>query len=268
MPSALHLHILASGSKGNAALVEGPEGTVLIDCGLSRRELLNRMSSLHLDLNNLKAVFLTHEHSDHTSGIPVFMKHTNVPLFATAGTMAARKSLTNIAFEAIEDEDEITIAGMHIQVFPTSHDVADPIGFKFDTGNDSVGYCTDTGILTQQAQKHLYNARILALEANHDQDMLKRGPYPSFLKARIAGSSGHLSNNQASEALSTLVGESTQTIVAMHLSQENNRPGLAVQALAQSVNAEPDDKLFHRAHTTDGKLSILAAGQDRPLSIW
>ena len=102
---------------------------------------------------------------------------------------------------------------------------ADPIGFKFDTGNDSVGYCTDTGILTQQAQKHLYNARILALEANHDQDMLKRGPYPSFLKARVAGSSGHLSNNQASEALSILVGESTQTIVAMHLSQENNRPG-------------------------------------------
>lgn len=268
MPFALHLHILASGSKGNAALVEGPEGTVLIDCGLSRRELLNRIRSLQLDLDNLKAVFLTHEHSDHASGIPVLMKHVHVPLFATAGTMAARKSLANMPFETIVHDDEVDIAGLHIQIFPTSHDVADPIGFRFDTKTDSIGYCTDTGVLTQQAQNCLYSTRILALEANHDQNMLKHGPYPSFLKERVAGSSGHLSNKQAADALSTLIDGRTQTVVAMHLSQENNRPGLAVQTLAEPVHAEPDDKLFHKAHTSDGKLSILTAGQDRPLSIW
>lgn len=268
MSCALHLHILASGSKGNAALVEGPEGMVLIDCGLSRRELLHRLSSLGLDMDKLRAVFLTHEHSDHVSGIPVLMKHAHVPLFATAGTMAARKSLADIAFEAVGHEDEVDVAGMHVQIFPTSHDVADPVGFRLSAGGDSIGFCTDTGVLTSQAMRCLYDARILALESNHDQDMLKRGPYPSFLKARVAGSSGHLSNVQAAEALDTLVSGRTEAIVAMHLSQENNRPGLAVQALADPVNAKPDDKLFHKAHTANGKLSILASGQDRPMSIW
>ncbi len=264
----IHLHVLASGSKGNATLVEGPEGFVLVDCGVSYKALRERAAELGLDLGRVCAVVVTHEHGDHTKGLPVLAKHFNGPMYATAGTVGARKDLIGLPFTLVDHSCELELAGMRVRAFPTSHDVADPMCFRFETDDDAVGYCTDTGVLTPEAAEALFGVRVLALESNHDPKMLATGPYPGYLKERVGREHGHLSNEQAAEALRDLVDEDTETVVAMHLSQENNRPSVCVRTLAAAVGAEAADAIWSEARTPDGLLTICAAGQDRPMTIW
>ena len=270
MTPEIHLHVLASGSKGNAAVVEGPEGSVLVDCGISRRALLGRAEELGVDMGRVVAVVLTHEHSDHVGGLSVFCNRFDGPLFATAGTVAARRYLAELPFELVGHADEIELAGMRVRTFPTSHDVADPIGLRFSTGDDALGFCTDTGELGEEALEALAGVRILALESNHDERMLATGDYPAYLKARVSGPCGHLSNAQAAVALRRLVGPDTETVVAMHLSQENNRPSVCVRTLADAVGAEVGAGEDGRpeARTADGRLTICCAAQDWPLSVF
>ncbi len=268
MEAKIHLHILASGSRGNACIVEGPEGSVLIDCGISRRELFSRADTLGVDVSRVQALLLTHEHSDHVAGVTVLCNHDEFGLYATAGTIAARNYLSNLPFNLVEAGDTIGIAGMAVRIFHTSHDVADPVGFRFECSGDALGYCTDTGMLTSEAYESLAGCRILALESNHDIGMLEHGPYPAFLKSRVRSKGGHLSNDQAAEALSELVTDDTEAIVAMHISEKNNRPSIAVRALAKAVGAEAANSTFTEARTPDGHLSICAAAQARPLSVW
>lgn len=268
MTPEIHLHILASGSKGNAILVEGPDGMVLVDCGISRKCLLERALELGVSVSDVRAVLVTHEHSDHVSGLSVFARRFAGPLFATAGTVAARSYLLELPFELVGHSDVLELAGMRVHCFPTSHDVADPMCFRFETEHDAVGLCTDTGVLTDEAYEELYGVRILALESNHDVRMLATGRYPGFLKQRVGGRFGHLSNAQAAEALGELVGPNTEVIVGMHLSQENNRPSLAVRALAEAVGAEAANTTFTEARTPDGRVSVCVASQDVPISVW
>lgn len=268
MTPEIHLHVLASGSKGNAAVVEGPEGSVLVDCGISRRALLARAAELGLDMGEVRAVLLTHEHSDHVGGLTVFCNHFEGELVTTAGTAAARPYLSALPFTIVGHADSLELADMRVQAFPTSHDVADPMGFRFSTRDDALGFCTDTGELGPEALAALAGVRILALESNHDERMLATGPYPGYLKARVAGRTGHLSNAQAADALGSLVGEDTETVVAMHLSQENNRPSVCMRTLAGAVGAEAANDAFTEARTPDGRLSLCCAAQDWPLTIW
>ena len=270
MTPQIHLHVLASGSKGNASIVEGPEGSVLVDCGISRRALMGRAEELGVDVSRVVAVILTHEHSDHVGGLSVFCNRFDGPLFATAGTVAARRYLTELPFTLVGHEDELELAGMRVRTFPTSHDVADPIGLRFSTADDALGFCTDTGELGENALDALAGMRILALESNHDERMLATGDYPAYLKARVGGPTGHLSNAQAAEAIAQLVGPDTETVVAMHLSQENNRPSLCVRTLADAVGAEVGAGEDGRpeARTPDGRLTICCSAQDWPLSVW
>ena len=273
MTPRIHMHILASGSKGNAIIVEGPAGCVLVDCGISRRSLVGRAAELGIDVGSIRSLIVTHEHSDHVKGISVFCNRFDGPLFATAGTVAARSYLSEQDFTLVGSDDEFETCGMHVKTFPTSHDVADPVGLRFtweENGEveDRVVLCTDTGYVTDRALAEIANARILAIESNHDERMLATGPYPSYLKQRIAGRGGHLSNAQAAEACAQLVGEDTEVVVAMHLSQENNRPSVCVRTLAEALGAEQANSTFTCARTPDGHLTILAAGQDRPMSVY
>ena len=141
-------------------------------------------------------------------------------------------------------------------------------GVLIETDDDALGYCTDTGVLTPEAADALFGVRILALESNHDERMLATGPYPAYLRSRVGGDHGHLSNAQAAEALRDLVDEDTETVVAMHLSQENNRPSVCVRTLAAAVGAEAVGDAWSEARTPDGLLSICAASQDWPATIW
>ena len=158
-----------------------------------------------------------------------------------------------------------------MQTFSTSHDVVNPIGLRFSCRNDSIGIMTDTGTATESALKALGDVRILALESNHDVPMLRTGSYPRYLQDRIISERGHLSNAQAAEAAHSLVGPHTEQLVAMHISQENNRPSLAVRALAEALGAELDNELGSSATLRRPdplpSLHIRAAGQNRPISI-
>lgn len=273
MAPLMHLYILASGSKGNAAVVEGPQGSVLVDCGLSRRELYRRAELVGCDLDRLCAILVTHEHGDHTSGLKVLSKHFDGPIYATAGTAMARTSLSCLPFTPLGHSESLELGGMRVQAFPLSHDVADPVCFRFDVvdggkSRDAIGWATDTGVLTDEARLALCDCRILGIEANHDRRMLDEGPYPGQIKARVAGSRGHLSNDQAAEAIPQLVTERTQTVVAMHISQENNLPSLAAHALARAVGASFVPGATTQAHAHDGRLSVCVSDQKEPLVIW
>ena len=275
MTPQIHLHILASGSSGNAAIVEGPQTSILIDCGLSRRELLRRSQELDIDTDRIAAVFITHEHSDHVGGLRVFAKHFDGPIFATSGTahiLSQRSSMAGVEFSLISTDAQKRVGEISVQAFSTSHDVAEPVGFRFSLLGeknleiDSIGYCTDTGILTDGALAELAGTRILALESNHDEHMLATGPYPQMLKERVGGPYGHLSNEQAASALAGLILPNTRTVVGMHLSRENNRPSLAVRTLAAALGAEPVNDTYTQAKTAGG-LQVLVAGQDWPMSV-
>lgn len=266
----LHLHILGSGSKGNCALVEGPQGLIMIDDGFSRKAVLERMHELGLSEGDVRALILTHEHTDHVSGISVWCNHFEGPLYASEGTAGTRKYLACLPFREFAPGDALEVAGVRVETFPTSHDVVDPVGFRFSCQGDSIGYVTDTGYLTPEAMRMLPNARILAIESNHDMHMLRTGTYPRALQDRIASDRGHLSNAQAAEALPKLVGPATEQVVAMHLSQENNRPSLVVRALAEAVGAELDDEVGTAATLAraDGStVHIRAAGQNLPITV-
>lgn len=277
----LHLHILGSGSKGNCALVEGPQGLIMIDNGFSRRETLDRMHQLGLSERNVRALIITHEHSDHVKGVGVWTRGFSTPVFATRGTMAARAGLAGIEAVAFDPGDQLDIAGVRVRTFSTSHDVINPCGMVFsldstivhntdEDAGDTIGFVTDTGALSDDAISLLRGARVLALESNHDVPMLRCGPYPRQLQDRIISDHGHLSNEQAARVAAQLVTDNTQSLVAMHISQENNRPSLAVRALAQAVGAQLDNELgssatLERAGTK--ALRVRAAGQNRPLTL-
>ena len=267
----LHLHILGSGSKGNCALVEGPEGLIMIDDGFSRREVLARMHELDLSEDDVRALILTHEHSDHVKGVSVWCKRFAGELYASKGTPETHAYLDCLPFVEFMPGDVLTIAGIEVATFPTSHDVVNPIGFRFSCAGDAIGYATDTGVLPPGALELLADTRILALESNHDVPMLRTGPYPRMLQDRIISERGHLSNAQAAEAVPQLVTNRTEQLIAMHISQENNRPSLAVRALAEALGATLNNELGSSAtlERDDGKpaLHIRAAGQNRPVSL-
>lgn len=272
MTHALRLHILGSGSKGNCELIEGPEGIIMVDNGFSRREVLRRMAELELEASRVVALIVTHEHSDHVKGLPVWCKSFPGALLASSGTPQARATLEGLPFTEFEPGACLDIAGIEVQTFSTSHDVVNPIGLRFSFRNDSIGIMTDTGTATEAALQALGDVRILALESNHDVPMLRTGSYPRYLQDRIISERGHLSNAQAAEAAHSLVGPHTEQLVAVHISQENNRPSLAVRALAEALGAELDNELGSSATLRRPdplpSLHIRAAGQNRPISIW
>lgn len=245
----LRIHVLASGSKGNASLVENiatGEG-VLIDCGICKRDVLSRSAEAGFDLGKLKAVLITHEHSDHTKGLKVLYRELakqglQVPLFVNQATYANSKNIQEAAqlteVVGLDAEDQLSLAGMEVFAFDTSHDAASSFGFRLWAGEDALGFMTDTGVVTGAAHEALQGCRVLALEANHDPTMLKNGPYPRALQERVSSEHGHLSNGQASEELKSLLHPGLEEVIAMHISENNNTYRLPVECLREVVRQE------------------------------
>ena len=245
----LRIHVLASGSKGNASLVENiatGEG-VLIDCGICKRDVLSRSAEAGFDLGKLKAVLITHEHSDHTKGLKVLYRELvkqglQVPLFVNQATYANSKLIQEAAqlteVVGLDAEDQLSLAGMEVFAFDTSHDAASSFGFRLWAGEDALGFMTDTGVVTGAAHEAQQGCRVLALEANHDPAMLKNGPYPRALQERVSSERGHLSNGQASEELKSLLHPGLEEVIAMHISENNNTYRLPVECLREVLRQE------------------------------
>lgn len=225
--------MLASGSKGNAALIKAGEEYFLIDMGLSCRELTKRLKMVGIIPEQITAIFITHEHSDHIKGLETFTKKYAVPLYSSENTWRAIVNrLKNIRRENLYSmSGEITLGKVKIASFNIPHDASDPHGYYFIGPNgEKCTYLTDTGFVTDVVQRAVEGADILVLETNHDIEMLKNGSYPYELKRRILSTLGHLSNESAGNLLAGLDCLPRQIILA-HISQENNRPDIALNTV-------------------------------------
>jgi len=224
--------ILASGSKGNSVFLEGDNGAILIDAGLSAKEAFQRAADANCDVTKIGAILVTHEHGDHIRGLDVIARKLSVPVYATEGTLRdflnhRRTSNKPLDSRVVRYRERFSVADFEIEPFAISHDAAEPCGFSIKERDISFCYCTDTGIVTQEMHERFRYCDGMVLESNHCPDMLENGPYPEYLKRRIRSTKGHLSNPAAASCLQSLGKDIPQVILA-HLSETNNTPERAM----------------------------------------
>ena len=232
----MEFYTLASGSSGNAALVKHENTAVLIDAGISARRIAQSLARLGLSPAALSAILITHEHDDHIKGIKTLCRQCAAPVYASYGT-AQSLACAGQALRPFRAGDGFTVGALRIRSFPTSHDAADSVGYRIDSAGGSVGILTDTGFVTDEASETLQGVEILLLEANYDIETLQSGPYPYFLKERILGRRGHLSNDDAAAFALHSAARGTRDILLAHLSRENNTSVMAEYAVARRLQA-------------------------------
>ncbi len=218
--------VLASSSSGNCTFIGTDRTRILVDAGLSRKEIALRLASIGEALEGLDAVLITHEHSDHVSGLPVLARALRIPVYITrlaAGTLAWPAGFTP-KLEIFQAGCGFAIGDLRIQSFTVPHDAIDPVGFCVDADGVRIGVVMDLGYIPESVKYHVRGARLLVLEANHDVEMLKVGPYPWAVKQRVMGRRGHLSNDVVSEFILEELDGGTRTLVLGHLSEHNNHP--------------------------------------------
>ena len=221
----LQVSILASGSKGNSVYVELDGVRLLVDAGISAARITKGLRARGVEPQSLDAVLVTHEHIDHVRGLKTLAKQYHLPILATRGTLAGIDDGAAFEDDMRSISDAFMIGNVTVQPFATSHDAAEPCGFRIE-GSHYCTVATDLGVVTDTVQDAMEGADVLVLEANHDADLLRQGSYPWPLKRRILSNRGHLANGDAAWAL-TRMKKHPRKVYLAHLSEENNRPALA-----------------------------------------
>lgn len=235
--ASISLCVLASGSKGNAVYVSDGNTSLLIDAGLSGKEIERRLASADLCPTSLDAILVTHEHSDHIKGVGVLSRRYHLPVYITAATLNAAPQIGKLhEVRSIQGGKTFSFNGFDVHPFSLSHDAIDPVGFTIQQNGTKIGIATDLGIATGVVKAHLKGSSLLVLEANHDPDLLLNGPYPWPLKQRIKSRSGHLSNDDAKCLLEEIQHSELQHVVLAHLSDENNTPEAAHQTVQTALD--------------------------------
>ena len=231
--------VLGSGSKGNATFVESGQTRLLIDAGFSGKEIERRLAEIGVDPETLSGLLITHEHGDHVKGAAILSRRFRLPLFVNGATLAAAGTvLDNLPqSHAFVTGQSFVFQDFQIHPFAISHDAADPVGFLLDNGRLLMGYCTDTGVVSKLMRHRLSSCHGLVLEANHDPELLRNGPYPLYLQQRVRGNCGHLANGEAAGFLSDILHDGLEHVVLSHLSETNNRPHLAQEAVSAVLQA-------------------------------
>lgn len=234
-------HILFSSSKGNCTLVRHKDTQILIDCGKSARAVCRAITEAGGDSSSISAVFITHEHSDHTSALEVLLSKNSFPVHTTEKSAPRLLAKERVAPHVTVHPTEftVTVGTLTVKSFPLPHDSADHVGYVLtDTDGDSLGIATDMGHVTRCAEESLSACRKVILEANHDVEMLKEGPYPAELKRRILSKRGHLSNTDCGLLACTLARAGCRSFAIAHLSPENNTPELAMAEVRCALDSE------------------------------
>jgi phosphoribosyl 1,2-cyclic phosphodiesterase len=228
---------LGSGSRGNSLVVDAGGTKLLLDCGFSVRSVLARLARLAILPQELAGILVTHEHSDHVAGIFRFSAHFGIPVYMTHGTRATawQEESAPADCRLIDAHAKFSVGGIEVTPFPVPHDAREPVQFVVSDGQWRLGVLTDCGTVTPHVAAMLDGCQALVLECNHDPDLLAASDYPAPLKRRIAGDFGHLGNVQAASLLRRIDTTALRHVVAAHLSERNNRPGLAREALAQAL---------------------------------
>lgn len=230
---------LGSGSAGNALLVESGATCLMLDCGFGLRETVARLQRLERQPADLTGILVTHEHGDHLGGVFRLARKYALPIWMTYGTWSAsRQAETGLDLRLIDSHRSLAIGKLEVQPFPVPHDAREPVQYVFSNGCRRLGVLTDIGEITAHVRDVLSGCDGLVLECNHDAGMLARSTYPVSLKRRIAGRLGHLENSVAAELLRQIDCSRLQHVVAAHLSERNNLPGLAIAAIAQALECD------------------------------
>lgn len=257
----MRIVLFASGSTGNCTLVSEGDTHILIDAGISAKRIRTGLQEQGLTMNDVDGVLITHEHSDHIRGLTVLLRRDPVPVYALPAVAAALREQmpehTHLLHE-IAPEEAFALGAAAVVPFCTPHDAAGSCGFRFEGGDSSFGFCTDLGELTDTVRDALSGVDCAVIEANHDLAMLRGGPYPAFLKRRIASDRGHLSNDGAGELAVLLAENGAQSLILGHLSRENNTPEKALETVARALRA---------AGFAPGEPALCAAPELGPLTV-
>ena len=236
----MRICLLASGSKGNALYIETGETRLLLDAGLSLRGLKERLAAIEVDVAQLDAVLISHEHSDHCRGLGPIARGLKLPVCIdpVSLTELGNKMGKLPVVQEFSAGDVIEFRDLRIETIPLTHDAAATAGFVIESHEGRIGVATDLGIATRLVAQRLQRCRALVLEFNHDETLLRDGPYPWHLKQRIRSQHGHLSNDAAAELLDTLLWEGLEAVFLGHLSETNNTPQHALHAARKVVDRQ------------------------------
>ena len=247
---------LASGSKGNCLLACCGQTYILIDAGISARRITRSLGDLGVSPEELSAVFVTHGHSDHIAGLRVLSKRLRCPIRATRQTgWALQRRFPELNVEEVREEERV--GELCVECFPTPHDAPGSVGYRVTGDGMRFVLCTDLGHITEPVRRAVAGCNLLVCETNHDEDWVRTGPYPYYLKQRILGNYGHLSNEAGAELAAFAVESGTRAVILAHLSQTNNTPvrachTVALRLLAMDCNPERDISLSVAPHDTLG----------------
>jgi phosphoribosyl 1,2-cyclic phosphodiesterase len=244
--------LLGSGSRGNATLVQAGGTRLLVDCGFTVREFQTRAEGIGLDPGAIDAILVTHEHSDHIGGVARLARAHGIPVYATAGTAAARSDWEGCELHRLSPHAEFTLGQITVRPFPVPHDAREPCQFVFEHAGTRLGIVSDLGRATPHVARSLDGCDALLLECNHDVAMLAAGPYPESLKRRVGGDWGHLSNAQSAGLLRGIDRSRLRSLVLTHLSEKNNTPALARAAVCAALDQDPDWCLCAEQDRTSG----------------
>ncbi len=231
--------ILASGSKGNSVLIAGSKTRILLDAGLSAKELVRRMEKTPVSPRDLDGMVLSHEHSDHSRGVGPLSRRFDLPVYCSQGTLEKLPPKTGQLAHSnlFQTGRAFTIGDLSIYPFSISHDAQDPAGFVIEHEKTRLGVCTDIGVVTHLVRERLKECDALIVEANHDVKMLMEGPYPLHLKQRIRSNHGHISNDESKELIESLYHPKLRQVFLAHLSEVNNHPRLVLESFKEFTDA-------------------------------
>jgi len=246
---------LYSGSSGNSLYVENNNTKILVDAGVSGKKIVEALASLNVDITDINAILVTHEHTDHTLSLPVLSKKYNIPIYANEKTWSVLPNDKIKNQKVFNLNEPFIIGSLKIEPFPIPHDAICPCGFNIYSSNQKISIATDIGHVTPDIVETLKNSSFLLLEANYEPEILHTSSYPYHLKKRILGNNGHLSNEMAGKLITELSNYGLKHVMLGHLSKENNFPELAYQTVLNEL------------HSNNINLQVSVASRNEPSSV-